>query len=1805
MLSNNTDFTNIGDSDRNYTQAGGSMVNEETVHCGTVEGLCKDLSQTYVSDRKYSIGGWRMLDPTDLQLVHYDVLCDDKQADFWFLDHEIDCVDGVVVCRKRSDSDQSALINKVFTTSNAEEIDNDWIVFQNKKRVRYRNKSEYMPYTAYHSITHPDVQMHYELQERVKVHNPSGKRWNFKEAKRVRFRKRSDPPGNIMPHSRDEDSIDLDDWDAQIARDAKKDNKEFKRRPKSKKKKQKQDDESEEEEVSPPPRFISNPKYEDLFDEAPSLAPSDEFSLSGIVSMLPSDVSQSDDPNFKEWVNYAENVTLLAYHLVRAETFMDFCVAILSFIKMHTNQSLILTVKDIVFDLMRVETEVSGIQPQSLDMVSILSKWEAVKTSSIFRTIGFLISAALALPICSLKKIEFNPLGFTLVKIEALKEQCKAVDLLDAIIKSFAWLSEVGYQILMTGSLDPLLYTNVSMKQYNDLCDKVLADGPRCIAGNGDIFEYEQQLDEAIKQTTIYKRTKNDLPTVQWLQSRFVKLCDLKEKVVSKHRNTGMRMAPIGWAIVGTTGAGKTSIAKLTMKCSLESMGYKHDPSRIITKDMFDKYDSTYTSDIIGVYMDDVGNGKPEHVEVSPTDVIIKFFNNVNAQAVKADIVDKGNVFINFKCGVLTSNIKDLGARHYSDCPESILRRFYHVRVSVKEEYRKPGSLCLDSGHPDLRGSELAVDVWNLDILECRPYERNGTTSYTFEPLVVEIERGVHILTTGMNISEYLRVVVILSQKHKREQDNVLRLAKLADDFPSCSLCCLPRNICNCEMKPHSLDDISNPFERIMYRSITQGFNGFIRKQFWWLTPVCWYKKIFGINPVEKMVTSAIAKEISSCINYNALPVCALFCPDYVLSSRLFQKAIAFWSKSAAMHDFTSHFRWGNRFLLGSWLFLGYNILGGKYSTEDSIFKSACLFQGTLAYSAVSYTYYSARIRHYNIEYAKRRDAFSPETKKKCVKLASGALVITSILLSLRLFRAWHLEKTKPQARDVDKSSWTEWLGDKMGMRLTSKKGNVSSSNDVVQSLIKSNLYVASFERDFGITTWCNIFFPRKNVALFPAHIWYQEGDSSNPVSSYIDVTVYRSAKPGGVFSFKVDSSSCVFVKAGDMCMAYVPNCPDLRDKSGWFPELLNKGSTLANFLSVDRVGNDLNFSVERITAIVDTGRTGHNHAKFFGGHYICSRVRSGACMSPIITDAKEPVILGFHMGGCTNTKKGVFHTLTRNEYDTLINDLSELPGVILSTGGSELPLCQYKKEILASDVVHPHSMAATLDNSAFVELYGSTRLRTVQKTTVSKSVISDSVADIMGCENHWSGPQLMPNWKAYNASLEHMIRPPKQFLPAQVERARKDWLKPLLVLAQGYKASPLTFKEAIMGVPGKRFLESLPMSTGMGFPVFGPKKRHFEDVWENGVLVDRLPSDLVKEECVRLLSAWQRGERAYPIFSATLKDEPTPIGSSKVRVFQASPVALSIYIRKYFLPIARFLATYPIESECAVGLNSFSPDWEELMDYATTNVGNHGMLAWDYSKYDIRMSSQITRAVLISYIEIAQQLGYEKCDIDIMKAMINDIVHPLIDYNGVLLMAFNMNTSGNSITVNINSTAGSIYVRLGFWRVYPNVSDFRSAVCCMTYGDDFIGSIKQEYKGFNYKSYKEFLAEHDMKITLPIKSADDSGIEFLPYEEVDFLKRKSQFIPEISHCIGKLDEMSIFKSLHANLESKTQTKREVAVSCIESAMHEWFAYGRDHYELRRAQLKQVCGRHNLFIPVLDYTFDHRVGLWKEKYDQG
>jgi len=1527
----------------------------------------------------------------------------------------------------------------------------------------------------------------------------------------------------------------------------------------------------------------------------------------------------SENDSVDTWMSYLENIVILGYQLGKAKSFTEVFVATIAYIKMHTKKSIVREILELIDTISTCEDDAAKNQPmgwRDMSWRDTNQKWDLLKTNTIFTKFSFLMSAAMSLTICEMKEIKWSPFGLKLISVEAAKKQLAAVDVVDALISTFTWCAETGYQVFKERSLRPLLYSDQNMRTFNTECDYVLAHAENVLSGNGeDVQSFEQKTDKVIARVTELKSAKPDGPTAIWLQQRYSELVAIKFKIVAKHRNTAIRFAPIGWSLTGSSSVGKSTLGKLTMKTSLEAMGFAYDASRIITKDMFDAYDSLYTSDVLGLFMDDIGQGKSAFCEVSPTDIIIKFFNNVAATAVKAELNSKGIVFIGFKCGVVTSNLEDLGAREYSNRPEAIWRRFFHARVHIKPEYRIPGGVSLNKNHPNLTkpGANLCESIWEIDLQECHIFEsKTGQDASCFRVLWIDdppadllphrkrekYAYGTGIPCTKLDLKEYLQLVVYLSKQHSLQQDRVVNNSNNFDAMATCKKCCLPEPLCDCpkelpeKVVPMSMDALTN----IIVDATKMSVKSYIDS---WFKPINLFNRICGVRPVKAIATHELSKEMTSVLNHTATPFLISLTPECVFRSSAFQKMIGLWQRSAATNDLREHAKW--------FLRLGVTgvTLGCLTRSKKTIGATAV---GTWMGSIIMWAEYRAKVRVYQQEYMKRRDAVSSSIVCKTSTQAKGAFVISSILVGLKFFHMWwkqrELNKTDPAAMSPDSiNSGDSWFGTmmkKLGVTVsTTPTAKNATHQQLKDTLMKSNAFWCEISGPGEHATKCNIFFPRQNVAWLPKHVMYRKSDMHNgELLPWVEVTVYRHNNPGGKFKFKADPSVYTTLDHLDLICIYVPNCPCLRDKIKWLPTNRPTGHTTVTMLSRNKENE---ISEDTFNAEM-TSEAGHKYKLFHGGKYSTKLSVFGSCMSPLIHVDKDPCILGFHIGGDPNAGTGVCQTITVGDAQAMLTSLGKLAGVELSSISEEIPTMQYGRPILASTEVHPLSMCASLDEEAYIDVLGSTHKRSMMKSSVVESVISKHVESVMKFPSVWGPPDLIPNWKAYNATLEHLVNPSDMFIPKELERARQDWLGPLLTLMDGYHTDedfrPLKGREIVMGIEGKRFLEPMKMSTSMGFPVFGPKNKFFRDIYEGGKLIDRELSPLVKTEYLRIKYCLLSGKRAYPVSCATLKDEPTD--GPKVRVFQAGAAAFGMLIREYFLPVARFLSLHPLVAESAVGINCFSPEWEEVMGHTTRFADDNKVIAWDYSKYDVRMNSQMTRAVLSSFIDLAERGGYDDESLTVMHAMVNDITHPLIDWNGTLIMAYNMNTSGNNITVNINGTAGSLYVRLGFFHVYPEAENFRTHVAAITYGDDFKGSVHPSKRDFNFESFKRFLAEYGMKITLPDKSTD--VVEFMNDDEADFLKRNSVFIPEINKHLGCLDENSIFKSLHANRKSKTELPETVAASCIETAMHEWFAFGRDHYNMRAKQMKEVCVLANIPVPAVHITYDERVDNWKNKY---
>lgn len=410
-------------------------------------------------------------------------------------------------------------------------------------------------------------------------------------------------------------------------------------------------------------------------------------------------------------------------------------------------------------------------------------------------------------------------------------------------------------------------------------------------------------MDAALAQTAELKKAKANGPTGFWLQSRYEKLVEIKQRLWAKHKGATLRVAPFGLAITGPSAVGKSTLVQISMKVTLNAMGCDTDPQRIVTIGLDDKFDSEMTGDVLGIIFDDVGQGKAAFAQASPTDKIIKLFNNVQARAVKADLHEKGTIFYDHRVGIVTSNFADLGARAYSDKPEACLRRFIHSRIAIKPKFRKAGGVSLDTNHPELNAVKgVYTDVWEITIEECFIFpDKHGKDGYKFRVLKMPDDFPGQKTCYKLDLKQWLSAIIFLAKRHNRGQEALLENAEAFSEMALCQETGLPLMYCECpccekaRVRPDSLVD---KIAEVAVETGKKAVSDLISK---YTAPVTYLNSFLGYAPIATMTTHQLSKEVKNCLEDAATPWAIALTPTCVFNTSLFQRTIATWQKSAAL----------------------------------------------------------------------------------------------------------------------------------------------------------------------------------------------------------------------------------------------------------------------------------------------------------------------------------------------------------------------------------------------------------------------------------------------------------------------------------------------------------------------------------------------------------------------------------------------------------------------------------------------------------------------------------------------------------------------------------------------------------------------------------------------------------------------------------------------------------------------------------------------------------------------------------------
>ncbi|APG78893.1 hypothetical protein 1 [Beihai picorna-like virus 1] len=1572
----------------------------------------------------------------------------------------------------------------------------------------------------------------------------------------------------------------------------------------------------------------------------------------GIIDQVKATVADLQiDANMSEVTNLLENLGLLSYSIPKCNSRTEVAVQLALAFKTMYRSSVIEAMLEYAPTVEYIKNlfGYNIFSPQAGDgedqdwlasLPALKENWNTIKCAPIFEKISNLISIAASIGLCSVTNLSWNVEGVEIFRLGSLKKHSNAIDFFGALLDTIITFIEGGYECFRQGSLAPMLFSTDAGAEFDELyftCVELhqhamifnLAANPVHYKGELQVItdlEYTSMLNDAVEMAeSAYKSAKGTWQA-SVLEKRLITMRKQRADYSARRIDGTLRYAPYTVYIWGASGVGKSTISQLVMSDCLSVSGANPDPRHTAIIKESDKYDSTLKSDTQGIYLDDMGNTKMEYLDKSPCERMIDINNNMVTYANKADLVEKGKIEIRPHVFVITSNAPLADhARRCSIEPFSIVRRAdVHVSVKVKPAYALPdGRLNSKKANADFPDDSFETDVWDLQV-----YLPNGCYSQLMLGSVEGKSDG-----TTMDIHSLLAYLTKDCVSHFANQRALVKKStELVPSRKYCKTCKRPERRCICFHYPQAdfpPDDASLETIATDPKEVESEPKPFVSR-----TPrdendassevsINWslYDQHNDIHVVDEneytkftqdesfdFVKQAGFTETFESMKAqfermprvtSAISVCI---PLFVVQSRIIQRLYLL----CHARDFLKLEGRARLQMIILWVLINSMVvLMSEYSVLA--FSLSTLFCFSI-YFAILAKWKSDMCYRMCNNRELTSDLFASLRRSKAVQFFSVcamAKIIHKIVASLRVIHDCQATLAPQSVADIRRrdEEVNPWCTPVVGELHVSHLNDTMTLSQVMAKVSKNLFHATLVENNFQQS--CDILALGGDMYLLPMHIFENRKDLK------VLVTRNDPSTLGGTFRAFIGVNEVVPIPGKDLCVVPIPSGGVRADITHLFPDSVTVSGN-ARLLYRHNDGILKNDPI-RANYIRNSESGGA------GYHYLAPyNTFAGMCGAVIIGAFAKFPICGIHLRGVTGTPSGKALTVTRSEIkDAIAKSHAHVGGFPVHTAGT-FPVERYDKQVVVSRDIHPNSPLNYLPEGSNVEYLGRNNDRASHtKSEVVTTPISKIVEEVTGVPRQ-HGPPKFDSRRMWQASLAHSANASPGVEPSLLEKAVIDYTGHILEVFKSKKFCemtrselvPLGEMETLCGRDGARFIDAMKKNTSKGFPLSGPKSDMITLLNPDDYPEFSCPAEcdkLIMDEFYKMEDLLAKGERCYAIYKACVKDESTKIGKDKVRVFQAADWAFQLLVRKYYLPIARLLSLFPLVTECAVGVNAQGPEWDQLARHMK-KFGADRIFAGDYSKYDLRMPAQLILAAFKCFINIAEECGnYTARDITIMKGIATEVSYSCVSYNGDVIIHSGSNPSGQNMTVYVNCVVNSLLMRCAYYHLYPrelgNPEPFRHNCAVMTYGDDVKGSVRTGCDWFNHISYSDFLKARDMVFTMPDKESEPTP--YMNDLEADFLKRHNRFDSETNLIHGVLDETSIFKSLHTVLRSKAVSMEDQSAQNIDGALREWWQYGKQRYEMRRDQMREVATRAGIshLCNELEVTYEQRMEDFKEKYD--
>jgi hypothetical protein len=1363
--------------------------------------------------------------------------------------------------------------------------------------------------------------------------------------------------------------------------------------------------------------------------------------------------------------------------------------------------------------------------------------------------------------------------------------------------------------------------------------------------------DWEKRMEKAIKDGEIMARActseQQKLAISNFLRTLYARRTDWYARLA----DAPSRLEPFGVKMSGPSSCGKSTMCELMSKIMMDA--YELDSTlrgSVVLTNIMEKFESTVKPSHKIIICDDVCNNKNDKPNY---DRILNYINTVPRPLEKAGVEEKGKFYPGNVGVIVTSNVEDLCATKHSNCPESILRRFgLHLHVKIREPFRnsfgglKPQTetrfdvyeleLCTFSQVNDHKISDENDEISSLESLEGPAHSRE-----TESGVVWNIIPRSEWIPDGSQDRDFAHMCVYLAQmvrKHRKNQIAQLENKKKLDSGDFCSICHVPELLCTCQKCTSDETIITEEeLEKVLTTVLDDGI----------IDTVSVNSESENIDEDLANVTSQIddpEQEVSAqfgdalaTLSTRALWQFRLTLTGSLQNASLLYRNATFWQLA-----------YSRRCHIGKYLCL---LIGLPY-THLFCGRAFALISTFVAMCGSIYWYYSL-LREVDAVLRRRVDYFSSTCETVRDHLRHNVQKYFAFGVSMyALYRAYkayrviyktsedknsYLDKALPvfnqlvkkppreyRVRTQDERDYKEGYS-----RLPPKMSKIAATTtaaDLKEMVAHSSrvVIIKSKGEMFGTV---NGLMVAGNVIMIPSHALPDTDEFDIETTS---TPLVPSAKTKDQ---KVTRNMVYTLPERDMSLVHLPSAPPSRNFAEFFPETeptFRSRATVCVFKSHE---NEIYESYQPIRpyyndknerSLTYIGRK-EKPGTFYGvsqklhqftieNPFICELEFdsfSGLCGSSYI-DTEKALIYGFHVAGYTaGGHTGWLTSITKPMINKGLESLQKRSHALVTHSAGVVNVDPYNTGYTIENAKPLYLREDGMGAEAVVTFMGKVKKCGQELASNARSPYIPTpfkgVKEILGECKHI--PPTKPNDIAKSMKTLNKLHDPVQhYEHAILEKAVNDYRDQTLECIRTNKEElrdvlRMYSQEEAMDGTHDGNLCGLPNATSAGYGIDKSKKHCLvrDPMDESLTQIPREFSDTfdVQSEIDRTEECWRNGTRSEPIYKASSKvNELLPIKKArdKVRKFYGSPFANFVASRKVLGGIPIFMRKFWRETECLVGVNPMSGEWQEFEKFLT-KFGDQHMIAGDFSGFDTRMAAQITSSAAKIMVSWYEEMGLNEKDLELLKGALSDIIIPNILFDGDLYRFANGNPSGNLITVQLNSICNSIMMRYVYYALNRKVARrFCENVTLGTYGDDNAMGVRKDCGWFNHSAC---LAEFEkIGIGYTMADKDAKSVPYLPLSQISFLKRGFQYHEELATIVAPIEEDSILKKFHfVKKPNESPLSFEAQWGAYtDGAFREAYLLGREYYETFSSKMQEIVRlnpelkMHVSFIPYPEMT---------------